>query len=70
MEYYTIKVLRFLRQVKLSEEWEHFMELSEEQQILEKGATLVAQWCQPTLDIKWEDIALQLDNLTAEVNVS
>lgn len=69
MQYYAIKVLRFLRQIHLSEEWGYYVSLSQKKQILEKGAVFVAQWCQPHIEITWKDIAAKLDNLAKQVRL-
>ncbi|KAK4876142.1 hypothetical protein RN001_012564 [Aquatica leii] len=70
LQYYATKVLRFIRQLHLSTEWEEFVLLPGQYQILEKGATLIAQWCQPTLDIKWSNISSQLDELATQVRLT
>ncbi|KAF5299790.1 hypothetical protein FQR65_LT19456 [Abscondita terminalis] len=70
MQFYATKVLRFIRQLHISMEWEKFIQLPSQQQILEKGATLVAQWCQPTADVKWENVALQMDELAEQVRLA
>lgn len=67
MQYYAIKVLRYLRQLHLSKEWASFMSLPHRQQILEKAAVFVAQWCQPNVNVSWKDIALKLDELAEKV---
>lgn len=63
LKYYTQKVLRFIRQYHLKQEWNRFVSLDPKYQILERGATLVAQWCQPLVDVDYETIASQLDAL-------
>lgn len=67
MQYYAIKVLRYLRQLHLSNEWVKFMALPQRQQTLEKGAVFVAQWCQPHIDVSWKEIARRLDLLAEKV---
>lgn len=37
--------------------------MPEDEQILERGAVLIAQWCQPTLNVTLRDTAKQLDNI-------
>lgn len=54
--YYSEKVLRFLRQIEVAEKWAKYKVLQQEDQLLEHGAVLVAQWCQPTLEITYESI--------------
>lgn len=68
MQYYAIKVLRYLRQLHLSKEWIEFMALPQRQQTLEKGAVFVAQWCQPHVDVSWKNIAAKLDDLAEKVD--
>lgn len=70
LQYYAIKVLRFLRQLHLSDEWAYYLSLPQKKQILEKGAVFVAQWCQPHIEIRWKDIAAKLDNLAKQVNMN
>lgn len=67
MQYYAIKVLRYLRQLHLTEEWGLFMALPQKLQTLEKGAVFVAQWCQPNVDVSLKDIANKLDDLAEKV---
>ncbi|XP_018329451.1 F-box only protein 21 [Agrilus planipennis] len=66
-KYYALKVLKFLKQIRLSEEWETFIALPKELLILEWGATFVAQWCLPHLNIKQQDISKQLDEIAEMV---
>lgn len=68
MQYYSMKVLRHLRQVRLTAEWNDLVGLPEKYQILEKGATFIAQWCLPDVDVTWKSIANHLDALAEEVN--
>lgn len=67
LQYYAIKVLRFLRQLSLSKEWAEYIALPPKLQILEKGAVFVAQWCQPHVEVTWKDVALKIDNLADKV---
>lgn len=67
LQYYAMKVLRCIRQYHLAKVWENFMDLPAHQQILEKGAVIVAQWFQPVRDIEWEYIAEKLDDLSTQV---
>lgn len=57
--------MEYLRHSKLTQDYEGFMQLDEKQRILEKVATFVAQWCQPTKIIRYKDIEEQLDQLAA-----
>lgn len=61
--YYASKALRFIRQQYLKSEWHKFMSLSADEQILERGAVLIGQWCQPTINVTLRDIAKQLDDI-------
>ncbi|XP_077996459.1 F-box only protein 21-like [Glandiceps talaboti] len=69
-KYYTEKVLRFVQHYQLSNEWKAFMSLPEDVHSLEKGAILLAQWCQTSLDIKEENIHRQIDHLAELVLVA
>lgn len=51
----------------MKEEWQDFLALGLEDQLLEKGAVLVAQWCQPMIEVTYGDVAAQLDNIAVEV---
>lgn len=68
-QYYALRALTFINKQKLKTEWLELMALPEEKQILEKGAVILAQWCQPMLNIEWCDIASQLDEIAEEVKI-
>lgn len=67
MQYYSRKVLRFIRQVHLSQVWKEYMSQPSHLQTLEIGATIVAQWCQPTIEISCDSISDALDALAEQV---
>lgn len=67
MQYYANKVLRFIRQLHLSTVWKEYMALPPKRQVLEIGAVLVAQWCQPNIEITLDDISAKLDQIAEEV---
>lgn len=67
MQYYANKVLRFIRQLHLSTVWKEYMGLPPERQVLEIGAVLVAQWCQPNIEITLDDISTKLDLIAEDV---
>ncbi|KAG7209068.1 hypothetical protein KM043_015223 [Ampulex compressa] len=50
-KYYAFKIVSYLKQNYLKKQWQKFVALPAEEQILERGATLVAQWSQPTRHI-------------------
>lgn len=57
-----------MRKIMLTPEVLSYLKLPPEKMLLEKGATLIAQWCQPELIIEWEvDVAPQLDNIAERV---
>jgi F-box protein 21 len=66
-KYYAEKVMRFVQQQHLKKEWQDFLALDLEDQLLERGAVLVAQWCQPMVKVTYSDIAAELDNIVLEV---
>ncbi|PSN50252.1 F-box only protein 21 [Blattella germanica] len=66
-KYYTEKIIRYVRQFHLKKEWQDFLALDHQDQLLEKGACLVAQWCQAMISITYEDIAAQLDDIAMKV---
>lgn len=49
-------MLRHLRQKVVKKQWENFKRLIPEEQTMEKGAVIVAQWSQPTEEITDESI--------------
>lgn len=61
LRYYTLKVLRFLRKWKLRTEWEFYTQLPAKNRLMEKGAVIINQWCQPEKYIEYEDVARELD---------
>ncbi|XP_035717515.1 F-box only protein 21-like [Vespa mandarinia] len=61
--YYAFIVLRYLRQNYLTEEWQRFIHFPPDEQILEKGATIVAQWSQPERHISYSYISSLLDDI-------
>lgn len=62
-----MRVLRHMKHQHLKEEWAKFLALPENQQLLEKGAVLLAQWCQPSDPICGDTIASQLTILAKDV---
>lgn len=67
LQYYASKVLRYIRQLHLSRVWNDYISLSPERQVLEIGATIVAQWCQPNIEVDIDDISTRLDQIAEEV---
>lgn len=65
--YYANKVLRYIRQQSLMKEWDAYMSLPEEEQILERGAVFIAQWCQPAKDVSLESVSKQFDEIANNV---
>ncbi|XP_023288869.1 F-box only protein 21 [Orussus abietinus] len=65
-KYYAYKVVRYLRQNYLSDEWLRFVQLPPRQQILEYGATLVAQWSQPERRVSYPRISSMLDEIAKQ----
>jgi F-box protein 21 len=59
--------MRYVRQQRLKEEWQYFLSLDPEDQLLEKGAVLVAQWCQPMVQVTDRGIGEQLDDIAVNV---
>lgn len=66
-KFYTEKVIRYVRQRHLSRKWHEFLNQAPEELILEKGAVLVGQWSQPLIEVKYRDIAQQLDSIAEKV---
>nr|XP_050868996.1 F-box only protein 21-like isoform X2 [Vespula vulgaris] len=61
--YYAFIILRYLRQNYLTEEWQRFIHFPPNKQILEKGATIVAQWSQPERHVSYSYICSLLDDI-------
>lgn len=66
-KYYSKKLLPHLQQRHLKDIWQEFMNYPKEQQLLEKAATIVAQWYQPQKCIFYFDIEALLDNIAQQV---
>ncbi|XP_064612158.1 F-box only protein 21-like [Liolophura sinensis] len=66
-KYYAEKVLRYLLQLHLSHELTAFLAQPSEDQLIENGAVLVAQWCQPTVDITEACVSRMLDAIAVRV---
>ncbi|XP_015440165.1 PREDICTED: F-box only protein 21-like [Dufourea novaeangliae] len=64
--YYVIKVIRYIKQSHLKEEWQKFISLPSKEQTLERGATIVAQWGQPERHVTYSYISLLLDNIAEQ----
>ncbi|XP_046680306.1 F-box only protein 21-like isoform X1 [Homalodisca vitripennis] len=66
-KYYGMKALTHLRQMEVESKWEKFKDAPIEEQILERGAVIVAQWSQPTVEITDESIGSQLNAIADDV---
>lgn len=66
-KYYAVKVLRFIRQLYLESVWFRYISMAPEHRLWEDGATLVAQWCQPNINIDVEMIREELDKIAEMV---
>ncbi|XP_076290805.1 F-box only protein 21 [Lasioglossum baleicum] len=64
--YYGLKVVRYLKQSHLKEEWQKFISLPPREQTLERGATIVAQWSQPERHVTYSYIASLLDEIAEQ----
>lgn len=69
LKYYSKKILRHLKQSYLTYKWHQLISLSEEEQILEKGAILVAEWCQPEEQMLQCRLSMILDDIADKVKV-
>lgn len=65
--YCAKKTLSYMRQCRLRDKWQQFINLPAKQQILELIATFVAQWCQPSKYIPYSIISETLDGLAQQV---
>ncbi|KAK0090464.1 hypothetical protein PV325_000128 [Microctonus aethiopoides] len=61
--YYAYKIIRYLRQCYLTDEWEAFVDLPIEEQTLERGALLVSQWSQPEKRVSYSRVSKMLDDI-------
>ncbi|XP_068970232.1 F-box only protein 21-like [Bombus flavifrons] len=64
--YYALKIVRYLKQTHLKDEWKKFLSLPPKQQTLERGATIVAQWSQPERHVSYFAISSALDNIAEQ----
>ncbi|XP_043512452.1 F-box only protein 21-like [Frieseomelitta varia] len=64
--YYGLKIIRYLKQTHLKDEWQKFISLPSKQQTLERGATFVAQWSQPEKNVSYLAISSILDNIAEQ----
>lgn len=64
--YYALKIVRYLKQAHLKDEWKKFLSLPPKQQTLERGATIVAQWSQPERHVSYFQISSTLDNIAEQ----
>ncbi|KAJ8927339.1 hypothetical protein NQ314_020208 [Rhamnusium bicolor] len=67
LQYYASKVLRYIRQLHLSKVWKNYISLPQSRQVLEIGAVFVAQWCQPNVEVAFEEITAKLDEIAEKV---
>ena len=65
--YYALKIVRYLKQSHLKDEWQKFISLPPKQQILERGATIISQWSQPNKHVSYSHISSLLDNIADQV---
>ncbi|XP_001601019.1 F-box only protein 21 [Nasonia vitripennis] len=65
-KYYAYKVIRYMKQSYLTDEWNRFIELPVEKQLLEKGAVLVAQWSQPERHVTYSYVCDMLDKIVEQ----
>lgn len=65
-KYYAYKVIRYMKQRYLTDEWHKFVDLPPEKQLLEQGATLVAQWSQPQKRIPYSYVSGMLDDIVSQ----
>ena len=50
--------------------WQRYLKLPPERQLLEMGAVIIAQWCQPKLELFLEEISNHLDKLAEMVCIN
>ncbi|XP_025262537.1 uncharacterized protein LOC109609778 [Camponotus floridanus] len=62
-----MKLFHYLRQCSVREKWERFKKQPHSQQLLERGATIVAQWFQSQKDVFYSFVKASLDNIALEV---
>lgn len=61
------KLFRYLRQYRLKDIWQKFINGSDKQQLLEQAATIVAQWYQPEKYVSYSHIKASLANIAQQV---
>ncbi|KYN30001.1 PREDICTED: F-box only protein 21-like isoform X1 [Trachymyrmex cornetzi] len=62
-KYYSKELLLYLQQRHTKDVWQEFISYPKEQQLLEKAATIVAQWYQSQKHIFYFDVEASLDNI-------
>lgn len=62
-KYYSNKVIRYLKQTHITDEWYRFLELPPVEQLLEQGATLVSEWSQPEKRVSYSRVCAMLDEI-------
>ncbi|KAL4223748.1 F-box protein 21 [Mactra antiquata] len=67
MKFYAQKLLTAAQEIILTEQVKLYTRLPLQKQLLEKGATLLAQWCQPTKIYMMNEITNQIDRLAFDV---
>jgi F-box protein 21 len=58
-----------MKQDYLTKEWQKFIKLPAQKQLLEQGATLVAQWSQPEKHVSYSYISGMLDNIVEHARI-
>ncbi|XP_060064726.1 F-box only protein 21-like [Ylistrum balloti] len=66
-KFYAAKVLRNIQHHYLQKKWITHLDQHPNDQWLETGAILLSQWCQPTENIKENNVYDLLDKMTAQV---
>ncbi|XP_072763657.1 F-box only protein 21-like [Anoplolepis gracilipes] len=65
--YCYMKMFHYLRQYSSKKKWEKFKAQSQREQLLERAATIVAQWFQSQKDVYYSCVNASLDNIVQEV---
>ncbi|XP_070572087.1 F-box only protein 21-like isoform X1 [Ptychodera flava] len=68
-KYYAGKAIRYVQHHVSSTTWRDFLAKPNEEQSLETGAILLAQWCQPATQIQQVSIQSEFDQLALKVQV-
>ncbi|ELU02231.1 hypothetical protein CAPTEDRAFT_213768 [Capitella teleta] len=66
-KFYARKVLGNIIRSRLKRDWCEFFSLPPGEQLLEHGAAIISLWCQPMMDVNYQQISTNLDSIALRV---